>query len=179
MQYFYCQKIYMKYFISLIALCLASFFSVNAQNVTKAETDAAIAFNDYCAGIVDDLYQAGTAWGAVYAEVAETGNFIKLKGERVKMENIINDYIVALTKLKVPPAYEKFKKASLDLLVYEDSLIKTAFIPFEKLSASSSDAEKEKVLNTLVNISKDEEKYLENFQLIQQAFAKEMNFSLN
>lgn len=167
----------MKKLISVLLVFFATISCINAQS--KQEVADAIAFNDYCAGIVDDLYDAGLAWGAVYAEVTESGDFVLLKGERVKMEKIINDYIVALTKKKVPSSYEKFKKAALDLLVYEDSLIKTAFMPFERLTASSSDAEIEKAVNSLINISKDEEKYLQNFQVIQQAFAKEMNFVLN
>ncbi|RYD97431.1 MAG: hypothetical protein EOP54_10945 [Sphingobacteriales bacterium] len=145
---------------------------------TEKETDFALAFNDYCAGLTDSLYTYGTAWGEAFGKVYESYNFSQLIPHSNKIFNFIESSQKALIKRKVNPDMEDLKLAVLDFLAFEKVMIQEAFKPFEKFTDKTSDAIIKAQLDLLTAKSSQEEKALNTVRVEQEKMAKIYHFTM-
>lgn len=147
---------------------------------TQDSTDHAIEFNNKIADITDELYHLGKAWGEVFGELHNgSKDYVQLKQSREKLEQFINAKLLELTKAQVPKPFEELKNACIQFLVYEEQLLKKAFIPFEKFNSKTSSKEIELALDNLTTLATDEEKMLYAVNNAQEKLAKAYGFRID
>lgn len=145
---------------------------------TEKETDFALAFNDYCAGLTDSLYSYGTAWGEAFGGAYESSNFAQLTPHSSRIFSFIERSQKELIKRKVNPDMEDLKLAVLDFLTFEKTMIQEAFRPFEKFNDKTSDEVIKAQLDLLTEKSSQEEKVLNTIRVEQEKVAKLYNFTM-
>lgn len=167
----------MKQKLLILLTGLLMSISVFAQPSAK-ETDMAIEFNDYCAIITDSLHQFGGNWGEELSKALETKNFKNLSQHQKKLSAFIDRKHAELSSKKLLPEMEGLRKATLDFLNFEGALVKSSFLPFEKLNVSSSEQEIEKVTQQLIEASSLEEAKLNDLRMAQFRLAEHYGFTI-
>ena len=160
-----------------LTLLMALSGLVYAQK-TEKETDFALAFNDYGAGLTDSLYAYGTAWGETFGYVLESNNFSQLTIHSNKIHSFIEKSQKELIKRKVNPDMEDLKLAVLDFLAFEKAMIQEAFKPFEKFTDKTSDETIKAQVDLLTAKSSQEGQVLSAVRQEQQKVAKLYNFTM-
>lgn len=145
---------------------------------TEKETDFALAFNDYCAGLTDSLYSYGTAWGEAFGGAYESSNFAQLTPYSTRIFAFIERSQKELIKRKVNPDMEDLKVAVLDFLAFEKAMIHEGFKPFEKFNDKTSDETIKAQLDLLTEKSSQEEKVLNTVRIEQEKMAALYNFTM-
>lgn len=162
----------------LFSTCLAALLTLTSLNASAQAPTTPIEFNDHLVAITDSLYQLGRDWGAKFNEVNQSKKYSELATTRKGLESFIKRKQVEIQKLKNINGSEELKKAHLNFLAYEFSLIKDAFMPLEKLTAQSTDAEIKKLLDNLRAISMEESKKLQEVNAAQRAYAEKNGFTI-
>jgi len=160
-----------------LTLLLALSGLVYAQK-TEKETDFALEFNDYCAGLTDSLYTYGTAWGEAFGKAYESNSFSQLTTHSNKIFSFIERSQKTLIKRKVNPDMEDLKLAVLDFLAFEKAMILEAFKPFEKFNDKTSDETIKAQLDLLTAKSSQEESVLNTVRIEQEKMAKLYHFTM-
>ena len=161
-----------RHFIIATALIFSTLFSAAQKPKTALE------LNDYFVAITDSLYHHGTEWGSKFQEARKSHDFALLTAPRTKIEKYANAKFQELVVMKDIGGSEKLRAAVIEFLAFEKKLIKDAFIPFEKLSKTSSEDEIQKAIDALVAASKDEEVALKTVNDEQVAFGKKNGFEI-
>jgi len=162
----------------LLSLCLiASQFCFSQQAIETANSKA-IDFNDKLVSINDSLFSKGQAWGKKFTEVSKTKEFGKLSASRIELYNFINTKIAELKKTEDVGGSKEFREGMINFLAFEKELLEKAFVPLEKLNASSTDADIKAGIANLQKSAQDENTYLETFRKVQAAYAEKNGFKI-
>jgi hypothetical protein len=166
----------MKLFLRTLVVIVALSFT----NHAKAQTfTSAVALNDYFATITDTLYQKGVAWGEVLGAGRKNKNdFSKLPAKRIDLENFLVRTKVSIKKMKDYKGSEEYRKSILDFLEYESELLIEAFLPFEKLGKTPTDAAVDVVIQGLIKASEKEAAFLDKVRTTQAAYAEKNGFTI-
>ena len=164
---------------SLFILSLLLAFSlVSSAQKTNSETEAAIAFNDYCASISDSLYILGVDWGSKFNSIQKTKKFEALTPLRENLTTFIARKQKELRSKKVPADMETYKNCMVSYLSVELEMIEGAFIPMENLNKNSSDEEVDAKTHQLVTLSEKETEALNIVRREQEKVAKIYKFAV-
>lgn len=162
----------------IILLLLGGYTAGYAQ--TQVSTNQAIEFNNKIADITKEISHLGISWGEVFHELyIGSKDYAQLKQSREKLEQFINAKLLELTKAQVPKPFEELKNACIQFLVYEDQLLKKAFIPFEKFNSKTSSQEMKLAIDNLTNLARDEEKMLSSVNNALEKLAKAYGFRID
>lgn len=163
---------------TLFLTLLMALTSLTYAQKTEKETDFALAFNDYCAGLTDSLYSYGTAWGEAFGSAYDSHNFAQLKPHSTRIFAFIERSQKELIKRKVNPDMEDLKLAVLDFLTFEKTMIQEAFRPFEKFTDKTSDETIKAQLDLLTEKSSQEGNVLNTIRVEQEKVATLYNFTM-
>ncbi|RQO31519.1 hypothetical protein DBR32_06060 [Taibaiella sp. KBW10] len=139
----------------------------------------AIALNDYYVSITDSMYNYGVKWGEKFNVIYQgSKDFTALGAER----KVLHQFIVRKQKelLLHKDAYgsEDLRLAVLNFLFYEKKMLEEGFIPVEKLTKSSTEAEINKVIGNLTVLAEEESVEIKKVNEAQEAFAKKNGFAI-
>lgn len=165
----------MKSLLTTVCLVIVFTFGTLPANAQQTPTTP-LEFNDYLVSVTDSLYEMGREWGRKFNEVNQSKKYGELSSSRKQMESYIKRKQVLVTRLKNIGGSEELKKAQLDFLALELQIVKDAFIPLEKLTASSSDAEIKYALDNLRTLSAREDESLQKVIAAQVAYGKKNGF---
>lgn len=164
----------MKAFVQKIILV-----TVLVISSTAVFAQTPIEVNNTLVSIVDSLYAKGKTWGIKLKEVIATKKFESLKEARTDMQNYISKKITDVKKMKDVNGSAALQNAFLDFLLYEKNLVASAFIPFEKLTAASTDKELKAAGENLSKLGQDESEKMAEFQKVQQEYAAKNGFTIS
>ena len=94
------------------------------------------------------------------------------------MENFIDEKIIEVNKLENVGGSDQYKDAIAKFLVFEKKLMQDALAPFGKLDKNSSQQQVNDAMQHLINVAKDEQKYLVDVRATQRDFAAKNNITL-
>lgn len=163
----------------LCFLAAVMIFSAGAQAQSK-EKVTPIEYNDKLASITDSLYEMGTKWGTLFQEISSSDkNYSRLAPTREAMNKFTARKITEVQKEKaVGTGGEGLKSAMISFLTFEKNMINKAFMPLEKLSASSTQEEVDAAIKELTDEADKEGEVLKLVAAAQEAFAKQNGFEM-
>ncbi len=164
---------YFKKTAVLIAFVTLS-FGASAQSPFKAAID----LNDYLASFTDTLYQMGSDWGEAFGTYLPEKDFKKLESSRKEVELFAYKKLYELSKFKHQFGSEKLVAAMKSFLEFQAELIATCFIPFERLTAQSSQEQIDAHIQLLTSSADKEKQYLKKINEVQEEFAKRNGFTI-
>lgn len=158
------------------------FFCIAALSIAitgcKSDKQKAIELNNKLASINDSLYKRGVNLGVVIRTSSSTHDFSKIAQFGGEMETFIDAKIVEVNKLENVAGSDKYKDAVAEFLNFEKKLMRDALLPFAKLDKESSRQQINDAMQHLVNVAKDEEKYLMGVRATQREFAAKNKITL-
>ena len=168
-----------KHICTLILLGFLFVFSntLRAQT-TPTPPSTPVEMNNYYAGIIADMYAKGTAWGEKYGLILNSKEFSQLKPLDKDMLDYIKMKSAELKTMKDIGGSKDFNDAMISFMEFEKQLVESAFLPFEKLSPSSSPDEISAANTNLSELAKEEDAKLDKIRVVQAAYAKKNNFDI-
>lgn len=153
----------------LFSGCLFLLFS----GKLSAQYGSAVEYNDYLISYTDSMYRNGLKWGDVLKTAYYGKDYSKLWKARIEMNKAIERAKTQVSGLQdiMPGAYE-FRMAMLDFLNFEKFTVEKAWMPFEKLTAQTSEEEFKKHMTYLQSMAKYETEYMGKLFAAQDYFAK-------
>ena len=167
----------MKSLLIRTSLALGLALTTTFSSAQKFET--ARDLNDFYASVLDSLYAAGAEWGTQVGKSMETMNFNAVIPIRKKMESFIDKKLLELAKIKDQFGCEDLRLTTMDLLGLEKTLTEEAFMPAEKLTKTSTEADIEKLINGLTAAEKKEAAALARIKEAQKTCAAKKGFTLD
>lgn len=147
--------------------------TTTAQKITSA-----LELNDYLVSITDSLYQGGKEWGKALNAVVQSKRFDSLGGPRSKMQDFISRKQEEVKNMKDIGESAGLRKAMLEFLDFEAKMMREAFMPLEKLNASSTKDEIKKAIDDLIAMAANEKTNLEKVNVAQEEYAKKNGFTI-
>jgi hypothetical protein len=157
----------------IVFACALASFGANAQKPTTA-----LELNDYLASFTDSLYQGGREWGKTLNAVVTSKKFDSLAGPRKKMDDFITRKQAEIKDMKDINGSEDLRKAMLEFLDFEAKMIKDAFLPLEKFTATSPKEDIKKAIDDLIAMAATEKDHLSKVNVAQEAYAKKNGFTI-
>jgi len=159
-----------------LLLCLPIF----AQAQSKQTKITPLQYNDKLVSITDSLYSLGQQWGETYAKIAGADNDFSKLGEKRKVISAFTTRKIAEVQKgqSVGKGGDELKNAVLDFLAFEKKMIDDAFVPIEKLNASSSQAEKDAAIQKLTKQAEQESAVLKKVNDAQISYGKQNGFEI-
>ncbi len=167
----------MKSFLIRTSLALGLVFTTKMSSAQKFES--ARDLSDFYASVMDSLYAAGAEWGTQVGKSMETMNFNAVIPIRKKMESFIDKKLSELAKIKDQFGCEDLRLTTMDILGLEKMLTQEAFIPAEKLTKTSTEADIEKLINGLKAAEKKEEAAMVRIKEAQKDCAAKNGFTID
>jgi hypothetical protein len=174
--------------ITLLVCCVAWMPSVKAQKTTTTTTTTTgkktngkltpIQFSDRMSDITDSLYARGSAWGTQFNDARKSKNFSSLKPYRVAVDNFITRSLNSLRNMEDVKDSKALRMAMISFLQYEHKMVTEGFIPIEQIKADASDAEVDKALSGLTDLSEKENAELKKVATEQEAYAAANGFKI-
>jgi len=160
-----------KLFFPLLALLII------AQSCGSTKKKA-FDFNQKLVGISTTLQSKGVAIGTELRSAMSSNDFSKIDSMSNNLTKYIDEQIDVVKKTENVGGSEKLKDAMLGFLGFEKEMVSAAFLPFGKLNANSTDAEKQTVVENMLAKSKEEEGYLSKIRDAQREYASKNGFKL-
>lgn len=158
------------------ALAFFFFIALFTPAFAQQTPTTALEMNNYFSSIIDSLYTKGYAWGLALHSADSLGNYAPMAALRKDLESSIDKYVKDLSNQKDIGGSEDFRKAMIEFLHFERNLITNCFKPFEALTASSTQQDKDKLQAKLELDSKDEDAKLEKIRKVQNDYADKNGF---
>lgn len=158
------------------------FFGLVALSMTvsgcKSKKEQIIELNNKLTIINDSLYNRGINLGMIIRASSTTKDFPAIAVYGKQMENFIDEKIIEVNKLENVGGSDQYKDAIAKFLVFEKKLMQDALAPFGKLDKNSSQQQVNDAMQHLINVAKDEQKYLVDVRATQRDFAAKNNITL-
>lgn len=157
---------------SLVFLTLMLVFASCGKKLTPVQLDAEIVT------INDSLKMKGQGWVTELGKSFMSRNFSALEPLRKDISGFLDEKIEHVENMKDVGGSEEYRQAELDFLKYERNMVETAFMPFEKFDATSTNDQIQGVLNQLAPISDKEVEKMDKISALQVKYAEKNNFKL-
>lgn len=157
---------------SLVFVALLLLFASCGKTLTPVQLDAEIV------EINDSLKMKGQNWVTELGKSFMSRNFSALPPLREDISAFLDKQIKHVENMKDVGGSEEYRKAELDFLKYERDMVASAFMPFEKFNASSTNEEIQAVLAKLTPISDAEVERMNKITELQVKYAEKNNFKL-
>jgi hypothetical protein len=159
------------------AFAATAFAGISSCNVLQSKN--ALAFNDTLMKMNQQIVVDATVWSDSIKAFAVNSDYSKLKPIRLNIEKDIDNFIARVTKMDaIGTTGEKFKNEELVFLKLEREVISKGFSPFETITATTTDEEKQKISAGINSLIQSEQEELKNLKSVQEEFAKEHKFKL-
>jgi hypothetical protein len=152
-------------------------FTIIEEKAEQPKT--AMEMNNYLVGVTTELNRMGGKWADTLQADKKTGNYNELIPMRESLEKFIDKKTLEIKGMDDVAGSETFRASILDFLKYEKQLLEIGFIPFEKLTKNSSEAEIEKVDANLLTTVQSEETELNKVKAAQAEYAKRNGINLH
>jgi hypothetical protein len=156
----------------LIAIALFCF----STGMFAQQPTTALEMNDYLVTVMDSIYAKGAVWTVELNTAEKTSNYNSLAPVRKNIAVFIDKEINDIKGLNEIASSAEFCMAMINFLSFEKKMISEAFMPFEKLTASSTETEKKKLFDNLTALSLDESNALNKVRQAQTAYAAKNGF---
>jgi hypothetical protein len=158
----------------LLALSIVCFsWSLEAQTRLTP-----IQFNDRLTAITDSLFAGGQAWGRQFNIAHKSKAYSSLRPHREYMAKYITSSIARVNVMPDVNNSRPLRMAMIEFLRYEMRMVTEAFVPLEKLTASSTKEELETAFNNLQTLAAKEDEQLAKVAAAQETYAKENGFRI-
>ena len=159
------------FFINSLAALF--FCSLNCSAQTPKE------FSDRIGSSTDSLYLLAAVWGNTFLENYNgEQHYENLTPLRKDLQEFITDQLETFKSIPDVAGSEKLRASLIAFYDYEQKLITKAFIPFEKLTSSSSDNQVNECRSNLKEEAASEKDFLGTVNTERRAYAKLNGFSL-
>lgn len=159
------------------ALAATAFAGISSCGVIQSKN--ALAFNDTLMKMNQQIVADATVWSDSIKAFAVSSEYSKLQPIRLNIEKNIDNFIARVTKMDaIGTTGEKFKNEELVFLRLEKEVISKGFSPFETITATTTDEEKQKISAGISALIQNEQEELKNLKSVQEEFAKEYKFKL-
>jgi len=158
-------------------LATTAFAGISSCSVIQSKN--ALAFNDTLMKMNQQIVTDATVWSDSIKAYAVNSEYSKLKPIRLHIEQDIDNFIARVTKMDaIGTTGEKFKNEELVFLRLEKDVISKGFSPFETITATTTDEEKQKISAGISALIQNEQEELKTLKSVQEEFAKEHKFKL-
>jgi len=165
-------KIQLKNFLLLVIL-IAGMQLVSAQTPTTP-----IEVNNFIVNITDSLHVQGNRWGTQLNEAIAAKEYSNLNKGLKDMQTFIDGKIKELSSFKDIGGSGDLRKATLELLSYEKTMVTDGCMPYEKLTATSTKDDIDALNKNLITLAGKEGEYLEKMRKAQKDYAEKNNFKI-
>lgn len=142
----------------------------------KSNNKKAFEFSESMTAISATLQSKGKEFGTELQPAMQSNDYSKLAAISSSLDEFISGKLAELKSKKDFSGSEKFRTSMIDFLDFEKQMIQEAFVPFGKLNASSTEEEKQAVIQNLMKLTEGEGKYLLKVQEAQKEFAAKNGF---
>jgi hypothetical protein len=157
---------------------ILTFLLLSSNILFGQKPKTALEMNDYLTGVVSALYDKGVAWGTKLGEAETSKDFSTLTDSRKDLEKLIVQKIIEVDGVRDIGGSEEFRKAILSFLKYEKDLVEKAFVPFEKLPKTATQADIDRLTANLNDLAKKEADELSKIRITQEEYAKNNGFTI-
>jgi len=163
-----------------LSFCTLLFYCLLSTAVFAQKKTTPIEYNDKLASITDSLYNLGMEWGTRFQQIMSGDkNYGQLSEPRQKVAAFTNKKIAEVKReAAVGKGGDNLKAAVLNFLVFEKSMIETAFMPMEKLDNNSTQEEIDAAIKKLTDQAELEADALKKVNVAQEAYGKLHGFEL-
>ncbi len=159
---------------------ITSFFIVLLVfNAKSQQPQTAIEMNNILVSVIDSLHEAGTSWTNRYQTVSKTKEYALLASNREEIIILIDRLSNGISLLQDIGGSEEFRKAIIEFLSFERSLVADYMGSFERLNATSSEDEINGLFSKLNEITTTEKEKLWDINAIQAAYAYKNGFTID
>ena len=144
----------------------------------QGKPTTALELSNSYSSATDTLYMKGTQWGEALTTAAKAGDYTVLKPVRMGMQQFIERKTKEIAASPTIGGSEQFKAVMLRFMAYEKDMITTTFIPFEKLTASSTKEDFSVLIDKTTANSKGEDVLIKEIGEVQKAYAKKNDFTI-